>query len=108
MGCCGAPSRNDRPDILFTCRINKRGDITVENDSAGIINPAWAEYLDCEGLSKIPGRTYPQDIKAWNRLADEASQIMAGLMEVDIDVDDGDEIASLFGGSELELEAMEE
>lgn len=95
-------SIHSRPDILFVCRMDENGNILVEDDTDGITRPEWAEYMDRDGQSKLPGRTYPRDIDGWNCLMDEAERAMAG-HEMDVDDDSEGDLSSLFG-SPLDVE----
>lgn len=93
--------------------MNSKGDITFEDDSSAISQEAWKHYLDREKICPTPGLTYPKNIEAWNRLGDEADQIM-GMTETDIkrgiedDASDMSTLSSLFGGSDSEPEIIEE
>jgi hypothetical protein len=110
---------NERPNVLFTCRVHKSSEIVVEDDSHELTHPGWSYYLDAE--KKITNRGYPylrtpliserwamsvytsgktleeDDVEQWRKSGEEADRIMAQVLQEEVEEDD---LASLFGSSE--------
>ncbi|KAH6673339.1 hypothetical protein B0J14DRAFT_638384 [Halenospora varia] len=84
---------HERPDIIFTCYFDAKKRVVLEDDSWSVTDPAWEGYLDREGLSDVPGRTYPAGLSTRLGAGEEADRIFAKADAMKDEDDDG----SLFG-----------
>jgi hypothetical protein len=86
-------SYHDRPNIPFTCREDKRGNLVVEYDPPDDEDVSWWSYFDPESKT-LPGQTYPDNLRELIEAGQEANRIMDEAGKVTAEVDD------LFEGSE--------
>jgi hypothetical protein len=84
-----------RPIVHFTCFDDADGNVVVQDDTLQHHYSGWAEdYFDNGRLKKIPGTTYPSNLKQLIAAEEEFDQIMQSLGNTHPE----DEVDSLFGG----------
>ena len=69
--------QNERPNVLFRCRVDDDGKDVVDYDVEEEEDPGWRQYFDKAPLNGKPGQTYPSNLEDLLAAGEEADTILA-------------------------------